>query len=223
MKFIHSADPSHGISELSTRLVTLLKGHKKVLWLLAGGSNIPIAAEVMSQIRRKVSSDELSRLTLALTDERYGPVGHADSNWFQLTQTSVDLSGIKTYPILRDLPLAETIDAYGKDAEIFLNSADVIIAQFGMGADGHIAGLLPHCSALQSTHLVDGYVGQPFTRISLTIPVLRKINVAYAFIFGESKKVALQKLRDETLSLAEQPAQILREIPEVYVYEDVLG
>ncbi|MEK7646707.1 MAG: 6-phosphogluconolactonase [Patescibacteria group bacterium] len=222
MKFIFSKDPSLGITEQSGALISLLREGKRVLWLLAGGSNIPIAAEIIAKVRASVSSDTLSHLSLALTDERYGPVGHADSNWFQLQQTGYDLWGITTYPILRDLSLKETIDAYDRDAEKFLHSADVIVAQFGMGADGHIAGLLPRCSALQSSRLVDGYVGAPFTRISLTVPALHLVQIAYAFVFGESKKNALQNLHDKTLSLEEQPAQILKEIPEVYVYQDVM-
>lgn len=222
MKCIFTKDPSLGITEQSNALVSLLSEGKHVLWLLAGGSNIPIAAEIVANVRASVSPDTLTHLSLALTDERYGPVGHADSNWFQLQQTSCDLWGITTYPILRDLSLRETIDAYNKDAEEFLHTADVIVAQFGMGADGHIAGLLPHCSALRSDRLVDGYVGTPFTRISLTLPALHTIHKAYAFIFGESKKNALQILHDRYVPLEEQPAQILKEIPEAYVYQDVI-
>ena len=35
-----------------------------------------------------------------LTDERYGPVGHPDSNWSQLLQKGFDLPQAKLVPVL---------------------------------------------------------------------------------------------------------------------------
>jgi len=52
-----------------------------VLWLVPGGSNIPIAVEAMDMIRKEMSGLSLKYLTITLSDERYGSVGHKDSNW----------------------------------------------------------------------------------------------------------------------------------------------
>ncbi len=104
-----------------------------------------------------------------------------------------------------------------------LQSADYIVSQFGLGSDGHIAGILPRSPATHASGLVTGYVGQPFTRVSVTFDVLRKIDAAYGFVFGASKGEALHMLDDEILSVVDQPAQILREIPEVYIYQDTIS
>jgi len=223
MNFIHGTNPSQGISDLSAKLVDLLSNNKKVLWLLAGGSNIPIAAEVMNRMRKKVSPNALTYLTLALSDERYGQVGHTDSNWQQLTETHFDFSGIKSLSILQGESFEKTIIDYAAALEPVIQSSDYIISQFGLGEDGHIAGILPHSSATTASGIVTGYQATPFTRISVTFDILRKIDVAYGFVFGPSKGNALHRLDDELLSLDEQPAQILREIPEVYIYQDAIN
>jgi hypothetical protein len=50
------------------------------------------------------------------------------------------------------------------------------------------------------------------------LKTIRNINIAYTFAFGESKKEIVEKLKNENISLAEMPAQILKEIPESYLY-----
>ncbi len=221
MKFINVPDHEVGITALSSKIISVLNENKRVLWLIPGGSNIPIAVEVLSRIRRVVPAEILHNLSLALTDERYGPVGHPDSNWKQLQDNGIDLTGVTAYSILDGSPLAETVTRYGEAIEKVLKSIDIIIGQFGMGADGHIAGILPHSSAVGETNMpTAGYESTPFTRISLTFPILRKIAVAYVFVSHLTKKAAIDRLHDDTISLADEPAQILKEILEVYVYID---
>ena len=111
MKFIHAVDSSTGIHDLSDRLIAELKQDKKVLWLICGGSNIAPAVEIMKKIRANVSPDQLTNLTVSQTDERYGPVGHPDSNWKQMQDAGFDFEGIKTLPVLRGLLLEETVKA----------------------------------------------------------------------------------------------------------------
>jgi 6-phosphogluconolactonase/glucosamine-6-phosphate isomerase/deaminase len=158
-----------------------------------------------------------------LSDERYGQVGHSDSNWHQLIETGFDFSGIKSLSILHGESLEKTITDYAAAIEPVLKSAEYVISQFGLGEDGHIAGILPRSPATTASGLVTGYVAQPFTRVSVTFDVLRKVDAAYGFVFGPSKGKALHTLDDEILSVVEQPAQILREIPEVYIYQDVVS
>jgi 6-phosphogluconolactonase/glucosamine-6-phosphate isomerase/deaminase len=224
MHFITTDNTKEGTQALAGKIVSFLNKGSKVLWLIPGGSNIPIATEAMNIIRSKLAlaaPSALNHLTIALTDERYGPVGHPDSNWKQLQDTHIDLAGIKAYPILDGSSLAETVTRYGDTIEKMLKSTDVIVGQFGMGADGHIAGILPHMPAVSEEKLpTAGYESRPFTRVSLTFPILRKISVAYMFVSEATKKAAIDRLHEDGVSLDDQPAQILKEIPEVYVYID---
>lgn len=220
INFVHSKSPATGAEALTQKLVSELKAGKKVLWLICGGSNIPTAVDVMNSLQQILSKSEIGNLTVMQTDERYGPVGHSDSNWQQLLDLNLNIIGVKTFPILRNLSLQETVQEFGKVAESAFAGAGVIVGQFGLGPDGHIAGILPHTPAVSDKAVVSGYEATPFTRITLTFDMLRKISVAYVFAFGESKKKAIDNLKNKDLSLDDEPAQILKQMPEVYLYSD---
>lgn len=221
MQFITVPDHKEGTQALAEKVISFLNKGNKVLWLVPGGSNIPITAEAINIIRGTVPATSLGNLTITLTDERYGPVGHPDSNWKQLHDTGVNFAGIKAYPILDGSSLTETVVRFGETIRKILTYTDVIIGQFGMGADGHIAGILPHSPAVaEETLLTAGYESKLFTRISLTFPVLRQIDIAYMFVSNVTKKTAIDRLHENNVSLGEEPAQILKEIPEVYIYVD---
>lgn len=222
IQFHQVIEPGEGVRKFAGEIVELLKGGKKALWLIAGGSNIPVAADVEKLVRRSVTTEELKSLTISQTDERYGPVGHKDSNWKQMIDEGFDFSGMATIPILRGKSLEETVQAFAADIEAAFKSADIIIGQFGIGADGHIAGILPHSVAVNENAAVSGYESKPFMRITLTPRMIEQIDVAYAFAFGEAKREAMQDLKNKKLSVDEEPAQLLKSAREVHVFSDVI-
>lgn len=220
-----------GAQALAGKVVNSLKEGKKVLWLVPGGSNIPIAVEAMDMIRKEMGDLSLKYLTVTLSDERYGSVGHKDSNWKQLEDAGFNFDGVNKIPVLIGKSLEGTVSAYKKGIIKAMNevatSEGLIIGQFGIGADGHIAGILPHSRAaayLEADHtgkdspLVCAYRSPPFIRITLTPVALNKVSAAYIFAFGSSKREAVERLRGQDLSIAEQPAQILKHLPEAYLY-----
>ena len=116
---------------------------------------------------------------------------------------------------------------FGKNYRDLTAWADIIIGQFGIGTDGHTAGVLPgtigvtdHGTACfyARRKLLQGREGKNFDRITLTLKTIRNINITYTFAFGDSKKEIVEKLKNENISLAEMPAQILKEIKESYLY-----
>jgi 6-phosphogluconolactonase/glucosamine-6-phosphate isomerase/deaminase len=217
MQFVKVEDWQPCIEALAKRLSTELKRGRKVLWLVPGGSNISAAAAVMEAL----DEDLTEHLSILLTDERHGLPGHKDSNYRQLHDAGFSPKLAAFAPaIVEGLTLQETAHHYAELVEHAFASADVAIGQFGIGADGHIAGILPHSPAATSSDLVAGYEAGPYTRLTLTFETLSQLSVAYAFVFGKDKQPALQKLRDEEVSLQEQPSQILKHLPEAYVYND---
>lgn len=187
-----------------------------MLWLIPGGSNIPIAVAIMAQL-----PDELTaKLTIMLTDERYGPIDHPDSNAFQLRQAGFNPKHARFLPILTGATLEDTTRAYAQAAQEHFAKNAVVIGQFGIGADGHIAGILPGSPAATEQHAwTCGYHALNFTRVTLTFPALYRVAIAYAFVYGEAKREALKQL-DSELPLKVQPAQILKGIPKAYLYTD---
>ena len=220
MQFIHSEGPEPGIAALNKRLSSELSSGKQVLWLVCGGSNIVAEAEIM----KRIPADLTERLTVTLTDERYGDIGHKDSNWQQLLEAGFDIKSGRAFPVLTGASLEQTVTSYGKLVKALLEKADITIATFGIGADGHIAGILPETPAARETAaLTAGYDSPPYTRLTMTFPALKQIDVAYAMAFGDSKREALQRLEKENITLAEQPSQILKQLPEAYLYSDQIG
>jgi 6-phosphogluconolactonase/glucosamine-6-phosphate isomerase/deaminase len=217
MQFIHCEGTGPGVAALSQRLVAELASGKRVLWLVCGGSNI--AAEV--EIMKTVPADLSKNLTVSLTDERYGAVGHKDSNWQQLLEAGFDIKSGKGMPVLSGGTFEQTVTDYAALAKDLFEKNDIVIALFGIGADGHIAGILPDSPAAdETTKLAAGYDNPPYTRLTLTFPGLKQIDVACAIALGDSKKQALQKLRTQDIKLTAQPSQILKKLPEAYLYSD---
>jgi 6-phosphogluconolactonase/glucosamine-6-phosphate isomerase/deaminase len=220
MKFVRVTELLDGVAPLRDRLMLDLNSGKQVLWLVPGGSNIPLTVAVMAQL----PDDLTSGLTIMLTDERYGAVGHADSNAHQLDEAGFEPKHAVIVPVLRtNVSIMETCTQYAADFTEAAGRADTIIGQFGMGADGHIAGILPGSTAVSSADLTAGYEAPGFTRITLTPKALSQLNAAYVFVFGDNKRSALARLQSEMLSLEAQPAQILKQLPEAYIYNDQIG
>lgn len=220
MKYILTAGWDDGVAALTERLVKELAAGRRVLWLVSGGSNVPASVQIMDSI----SSDLSRNLSLSLADERYGAPGHKDSNWEQLMQKGFSGKQTTLLPVLKPgADFEDTLGSYGQLIRKALDDSDVAIAQLGIGPDGHIAGILPGSpAALEETEPVAGYEAPPFKRLTLTFPALREVTAAYAFAFGNPKRRALEGLQANSYGLTEQPARILYEIPEAYVYNDQL-
>lgn len=220
MKLVRVTGMMDGVGPLSERLLTELSAGKRVLWLVPGGSNIPLSVAVMDRVPEDLSGG----LTLMLTDERFGPVGHPDSNTVQLDLAGLNPKSAHVIPVLREnLSRDDTVRCYAEDFSAQASDADVIIGQFGMGADGHLAGMLPGSGAVTTDELTFGYKTETFTRITLTPLAIRQLDAAYVFAFGPEKAEALSNLATKQLDLDTQPAQVVKELAEAYVYNDQEG
>jgi 6-phosphogluconolactonase/glucosamine-6-phosphate isomerase/deaminase len=217
MQFIR-AEAVRGTEKLTSQLSQLLD-KKPVLWLASGGSNVPIATAVIASLAEGLTE----RLTIMLIDERFGPAGHDNSNADQLHRAGFNPKRANFITILSDQTWPDTVTQYNKIVQQQFNQHSLIIGQFGIGADGHTAGILPHSPAASVTdQLVTGYQGPDYQRITLTFPALRQIQTAYVFAYGANKLATLQQLKDQNLDLGTQPAQIFKVLTQAYIYNDQL-
>lgn len=218
MKYVFTTGWEDGIADLSQALVRELTTGKQVLWLVSGGSNIPATVQVMQNITRALSQN----LSIMPADERFGEVGHSDSNWAQLLQAGLEPKQARLLPVLRPRnDFQQTVEYYADMTKKAFRDHDSIIGQFGMGDDGHIAGILPgSVAATEEKALVIGYEAAPRRRLTLTFPALRQVNTAYTFAFGEAKRIALTSLENDNLPVELQPAQILKQIKHAFIYND---
>jgi 6-phosphogluconolactonase len=195
-----------------------LHHNMKVLWLLSGGSNIPIEINVLRQLKHATHHN----LTISLIDERFVPIDSPHSNWHALLDAG--LSGEKARlepPIINwELSLHDAAADWAQRLQKALGEADVAIGQFGIGADGHTAGILPHTLGVdEDERLVVGYKGKDFERLT-TAPVLfARLDLATVVAMGESKKSVLERIPNGALP-QDQPAQLLLRAKELIVYTD---
>jgi len=220
MKFVKSEGTKELEQELTRLLDTALEANEHVLWLVPGGSNIATVVAVMNSL----DDQNLGYLTLMLTDERYGEPGHEDSNFYQLKQAGLKVKSAVFKDLLTGDSLEETVDAYAKAAEKAMVDADTIIGFFGMGPDGHIAGVLPHSPAVRAKEeWVVGYDGGEFDRMTLTPYALSHVDAAVVGAYGAGKLKALESLCKTAAPMSEQPSRILCHLSNVTVFNDQIG
>ena len=217
-----------GVPEIAiSPLTSKLKGALNLgptLWLVPGGSNIPLVVSVMESLSIELTDD----LTIALTDERFGPYDHPDSNWVQLKNAGFDPKRARIIEVLQPgdgSDLNSVIDRYNSELDSILDEMSAAIGLFGMGADGHIAGILPNSAATNeaSYSTVTGYSGTPFSRITISFSAIRRLNAAFLVAMGEAKRAQLVRLITQDAPLSDQPAQIIKQVSESYLYNDQLG
>lgn len=211
MKFVY-ASPEEATTEIA-EIVNESLEFGSVLLLVSGGSNIRLAIDIRNSLKQS------SHITIGLIDERYGPVGHPDSNWQQLLDAGFNTKHIHLMPIITDneVPIEQASHSYAQRLQNAINSHDTVIGIFGIGTDGHTAGILPNSPALESHEIVTYFNGPDFPRITITPKAIPFFNYAYLVSYQESKLTQLKKLQSEA-PVTEQPAQALKQIPNLVVY-----
>jgi len=220
MEFVEEQQPA-AVHAVAARIGQELRAGQRVLWLVSGGSNVAAEVAVMSELRQQ-AAERLPGLAILPMDERYGAPGHEHSNTQALRAAGFDPGTAVWIDILaHNVPLDQTVDFYNDLAVTLLGSAGAVIGQFGLGSDGHIAGLLPHSPAPAAGEMmVTGYEWSDYTRLSLTPGALRRATVAYVLAYGSAKQSALTRLRQRAEPPSDLPAVVLYDIPEVHIYTD---
>ena len=222
MKFV-AGTPKSAATAVAKQLDAELKAGKRVIWLVCGGSNIAAEVDIMTQLQ-KTSADTLANLLILPMDERYGSPGHADSNYKQMKDAGFEPGAALWVDVLsQDQPLAETINYYGAMTETAFASADYILGVFGLGTDGHTAGVLPHTPATATdAKAVVGYDSPPYTRLTLAPHLLIQTSAAYVLAYGPTKKVPLERLQHNNEPREALPSELFYDIADVYVYNDAI-
>ncbi len=221
LHYVKTTDDTVIASAMNEIIAGYLSDGKKVLWLVPGGSNIPIAVDVSKRLINRPTHN----LRVTLTDERFGPVGHSDSNWQQLLSNGFAIDESLCLPYLSgDRDLSSTMNALSADMQDAFDWADVIVGFFGMGDDGHTAGILPHSPATEPVDtLLVRYQGADYSRITLSFAALRQVTTGFLVARGEAKHGNLEQLHATETSLVEQPVQIVKAFEQTWIYNDIIG
>lgn len=202
---------------LAGELIRHLAAGETVLWLVPGGSAMQVAVDVMNRIPVEYGT----QLNVTLTDERYGSQGHDDENWRQLDDLGFDSSGARTYRVLDGTEVDETTRNYGAQLRHWLESADFRAGLFGIGPDGHTAGIKPESAAVTARGLAANYIGMDFERVTVTPKAIAELDLAVAYATGREKWTTLERLVQEDLPIVDQPAQSLKAAGRTVLFSDL--
>lgn len=212
MIYTQTVDPV--IEHVRDTLSRHLLSGARVLWLLSGGSAIGLEVRIAEALQVL----DVSRLSIGLVDERYGQPGHDNENYLQLTQAQFPLPIAR---VLRGESPEDTTAVYTQYIKRALDEADFSLGIFGIGADGHTAGIKPHSPAVASTDSVLYYEWDDYERITITPPFIQRLDEAVIYAAGQEKASTLRALIQTKLPPEGQPAQLLKEHPRSSLYTDI--
>jgi 6-phosphogluconolactonase/glucosamine-6-phosphate isomerase/deaminase len=217
MRFVKMSSHEPAAKYVAGLLRSHIEKGERVLWLISGGSVIRVAAAVSKQLEGL----RLEHLTVSLTDERPGPIGHPLSNWRGLEESGFELRGAHLRPILTDDGIKTETAAYARFLREQLERNDFRLGTFGIGPDGHTAGL-PAQGSAASDELADYFEAGDFRRISSTPNAIANLDEVVAYVTGESKRPQLDRLAQD-LPYEQQSAQSLKLAPKLTIFNDFKG
>ncbi len=200
---------------LANKISGKLSLGKNVLFFATGGSGMDVCIKVSEILRNQPHEN----LTVTLTDERYGAIGHADSNWQQLMEKGFSLPDAKLIPVLTGDDASATANKFNQKLNGEFKKDSYKIGLFGIGADGHTAGILPHTGAVDSPDLAYTYKTEKFERITITPKAILALDEAVVYAKGEEKWKTLEDLQ-ASRDIHDQPAQILKTVPLLTMFTD---
>jgi 6-phosphogluconolactonase len=206
------ANPDVLAAAVAARLVTKLvdlqaAGTVPKIVLTGGGTGIA----VLEHIRASVARDAVDwqQVEFYWGDERFLPPGHPERNEVQAHAALLDHIRVdpeKVFPMGADTGTgpAGAEPAAEDYAQLLAKKArpedhgpvptfDVLM--LGMGEEGHTASVFPHSPAVYETErtvvAVHGCPKPPPTRVSLTLPAIRRAAEVWVMTTGEAKAAAV--------------------------------
>ncbi|MDD5721565.1 MAG: 6-phosphogluconolactonase [Candidatus Pacebacteria bacterium] len=211
---------------MADSILSQLKTGRQVLFFVTGGSSIAVGAKVSELLRNSPERNLIKNITVMMTDERYGPLDHPDSNWYQQMQKGFSLPGAKLIPILDGSDRASTTLKFNANLSRELmddKEKRYKIGLFGIGADGHTSGILPGSEAVNSEDLAYGYDTPTFSRVTITPKVIEKLDEVVVWVQGKEKWGVVKDLLEKDIEILKQPAQILKKVPILTIFSDYDG
>jgi hypothetical protein len=219
MEILRGTTEMEFVAAVAARLANELTAGRKVVWIISGASHIACPVDVM----HLVHAAPLDRLVILQADERFNRTLPVASYWTNLKHIGFQPLSATAVPILRpglDMrDMYEITSSYEHLMRGYLTDADVVIGQLNLALDGSIAGIRPHTLAANpGTQDIVSYVDDNIVNITITGRLLTKIRpVLYVRAVDKQGYLAIERLNDNK-PVRDNPAQILKHLPEVYIY-----
>ena len=204
-----------------------IKAHGRFSVLLAGGETPRHTYELLAlePFRRQIP---WSRVHLFWGDERCVPAGDPSSNVLMAHKAFIDslqLNPEQLHPINCDRLPGRAAADYETEIRCFFGGQpprfDLVF--LGLGEDGHTASLLPGSEALQEEirwTAVTRRIHEPFSRITVTAPLINQAALVVFLVTGRNKADMLQAILDGA-DQQQYPAQLIQPLHgELYWWVD---
>lgn len=216
----HYGNGIHQITNhMYAHLATSLRTGQSVLWLVGGGSGMAVTLAVAERLRH--SHISLIALTAMLTDERYGALNHPDENYRQLCDHGFSIPGATVIRTLTGDTIEQTTQRFADRLGVELAAADESIGLFGIGSDGHTAGIKPHSPGVYSQSLAVCYESEDFSRITMTERAIAQLDHIDIYASGTAKQAVVHEFMTTTVPIASQPAQLLKRHAHADLFTDI--
>ncbi len=162
--------------------------------------------------RRLSDSEDLlawDKTHIFLTDERFVPFDHPDSNYGMIRANLLATVGIPRKNI-HPIPIRRSVEtsakSYEENLKTFFQLKQGDLPEFdlivlGIGKDGHTASIFPgNSSLLEKSHLVVPVSKDAFThqRITLSLPVINRAREIIFLVLGKSKAPTVKKVLEDS-------------------------
>jgi len=202
-------------SHLAATINRLLETQPHVVIGLPGGRSPIFLFEELSK-RTDIPWDKIH---FFLVDERLVPIDHPDSNFRLVSEVFFS----KLQPTPYHLHPFHSTTAYEQELKTYGGRFDIVI--LGVGEDGHTAALFPHHPALKSEAeyfiTIDNSPKPPVGRMTSSVKLLQRSQVAYVLFIGESKRAAYVGFLNPEVSLEDCPVKIINQVLEVFIVTDL--
>lgn len=197
-----------------------------ILLLVSGGSALSLLDHV-------TLTDDRASITVSVLDERFS-VTAEHTNFEQLRHTelyrhgqAVGVEFISTaFDGIDEVEAAARVLEDRWKAWKTKHSNGVVMATMGIGADGHVAGLLDVAETTQATGWVLGYrvpstVNQYTQRVTATYTFLEEVvDETIVYAIGNEKSRYLQMIQEEIVADTALPVSVLPRMREVRIFTD---
>ncbi len=229
---VHREDLPRHTGEAISRL---LNEHtdKAILFLIPGGSGLSVLPYIDTVALG-------GHITVSMIDDRFSR-DPSVNNFLQVTNTSFYKECVaKGVKFISSLPEeTDDIKATSTRWEQALHVWDtehptdrIVVALFGMGTDGHIAGMMPYpydgqefADLFERESFLTGYdagtKNQYSLRMTVTITFLKDvIDQAFLYVNGEEKTDMVKKVMDSR-EVSTYPATVIHEMKNVEIYTTI--
>jgi len=218
MEIVDASTDQIFVTAVARRLVQELDAGRRVVWLIAADDNLSSIVTVMNLLH----TTDLSNLVIMQANELAGEGPKVASYWLNLQHIGFNPAPAIAVPVLRagvdprnDRAIA---DSYRHLLQGYIETADMTIGMFTLSDSGSIAGLAPDTPSVDpDAREFVSYEKDGVNYFTVSANFIRKLRGVYVHAIGPNKVPQLERLKEDH-DVNENPAQILKRCPEVYIY-----